>query len=618
MSYGRPDQNYMRDLKKFALAQETKSNQIFVGTAEVRNGELVINPPQKFGRFPRVMAGENVAIFYQGQEATQPIVASDQNLIQISTKDTEPRINLNVHISEDQLRANLTIEKIPGRKYALVDSGTMNELKILAKCVSEEEPVPLEFETVMNVLMEQGVVFGFDEEAIRRGIRSEQRIVSIEAARGIEPGLSEDATIIYNLENNLGEQVVNPYGHRKIHSVSVGSVLAIKRPAVQGNPGVGVTGQEIVARTPKDIQIRIKEGAELIQEGMVAIATRSGRPALEGSNKQFLSVRPVYVVEGDVDLSVGNIEFEGDIIILDSVLDGFTVKAGGSIQIFGDVLHAFLFANGDITINKKVISSKLQAGCNTLAYKKISNLLLQILQRLEDMIKAIHQIKSQPSFSSADLVQKGDGQLIQLLIDYSFKDVPKLVQELIHIILAESDQGFLQSVVIITQELGKKLCHLGPMSIKEDREIKDLRDKVEATLEQIDLIISDSANISFGYAQNSDIKASGNVVVTGQGVITSRLEAGASITVAKGVVRGGELIARDLIQVLELGSTLDAEVNVQLMENCSLHAHTVRPSIIIKHGSMVRIIQEMSRNLRAFIENNRLVVVANKMGERSF
>lgn len=613
MSYSRPDQNYMRNLKKFALAQETNSDRIFDGTVEVRNGELIINPPRGFGRFPRVMAGENVMIIYQGQEAAHPIVASDQDSIQIFTRDTEPRINFKVHISEDQLRVNLTIEKIPGKKYALIDSKPMRELKIMAKCESEEEPDPPEFGTVMNVLMEHGVVFGIDEEAIRCGIRSEQVLVSIEAAHGIEPGLSEDAAIIYNLEENLGEQVVNPYGHKKIHSVSVGGILAIKRPAVQGSPGVGVTGQEIPARTPQDVQIRIKEGAKLIHDGMVAIATRSGRPALEGLNKQYISVRPIYVVEGNVDLSVGNIEFEGDIIILDSVLDGFTVKAGGSIQVYGDVLHAFLFANGNISINKKVISSKLQAGCNTLAYKKISKLLLQISQRLEDMIMALQQIKSQPSFTSADLFQKGDGQLIQLLIDFRFKDVPKLIQDLIHIILSESDQRLLQSVVEIAQELGKNLCNLGPMRIREDREIETLRDKVKSALEQIDLIISDSANISFSYAQNSDIKASGNVAVTGQGVITSRLEAGAKITVAQGIVRGGELIARDLIKVSELGSTQDAEVNIYLMENCSLQANTVRPSIIIKHGTKVRIIQEMGRNLRAYVENNQLIVVENKM-----
>jgi len=613
MSPSRPNQSSMRNLKKLA-AQESNPDRIFDGTAEVKNGELIINPPRGFGKFPRVMAGENVVILLKGQEVEHPIVVSDRDSLGICTKDTEPRINFKVRISKDKLKARLTIEKLPGKKYVLADSQPMTELKIKAKCVSEEEPAPPEFDTVMNLLQEQGVVFGIDEEAIRCGIASEEQVVNIEVARGIDPGASEDATIRYNLdEENSHEQVINPYGPGKIHSVSVGGILAIKRPPVQGSPGVDVSGQEIPARTPEDVQIRIRDGVKLISDGAVAIATRSGRPTLEGFNKRFLSVRPVYVVEGNVDLSIGNIEFEGDIVILDSVLDGFTVKAGGNIQVYGDVLHAFLFANGNISINKKVISSKLQAGCNTLAYKKIHKLFLQISLRLEDMIKALKQIKSQPSFSSADLRQKGDGQLIQLLMDFSFKDVPKLVQDLIQIILSESDQGFLHGIVEVAQQLGKNLCNLGPMRIREDREIEILRDNVEAVIEQIDLIITDSANISLSYAQNSDIKASGNVVVTGQGVITSRLEAGAKIMVAKGVVRGGELIARDSIKVSELGSTQDAEVNILLIDNCSLQADTVRPAITIKHGSNVRIVQEMGHNLIARVENNHLIVYANRI-----
>lgn len=600
---------FMSALNKKLSIQEDDPDSSFNGTAEIRNGELIINPPRGFGKFPIVMAGENVEIFFNGQKVDHPIVANDIANIRILMQDTKPSTNLKLNLSQDNLSAQLTIERISGKKYALVDCCPVTELRITAVCIQEEEPDPLEFNTVINKLHEQGVVFGINEEAIHHAINSKEREITIEVARGIAPGDSQDALIRYNLdrENDL-EQTKNPYGAGIIHSVAVGAVLAIKIPPVLGSPGLDVKGQHLPARKPKDTEILIKDGAKLIHSGEAAIATRAGRPVLEGYQKKYISVHPVHIVERNVDIRVGNIDFAGDIVITGSVLDGFSVKAGGSILVQGDVMHAFLSANGSISIYKKVLSSRLQAGFSALAYKKIYKVLQKLSLRLDNMIEAIKQIKSQPAFTTTDLHQKGDGQLIQLLIDFNFKDLPKLIQNLIQIILSEKEEKFLPFILETAQQLGKNLCNLGPMKIMKESEIDVLRDKVVSAIEQIDLMISDSADITLSYAQNSDIKSSGNITITGQGAIISRLEAGGKILVERGVVRGGELIAREKIKVLELGSTQDAEVKVNLMENCSLEATTVRPSIRIIHGSQMEIIQNMGHNLKAQIDNEHLNV----------
>ena len=63
-----------------------------------------------------------------------------------------------------------------------------------------------------------------------------------------------------------------------------------------------------------------------------------------------INVEPVYQVNGNVNLSTGNIDFLGSVIISGNVEDGFSVKAAGNIEIHGTVEKARLQAVGDIAV----------------------------------------------------------------------------------------------------------------------------------------------------------------------------------------------------------------------------------------------------------------------------
>jgi len=62
------------------------------------------------------------------------------------------------------------------------------------------------------------------------------------------------------------------------------------------------------------------------------------------------NVEDTVTVKSDLDISVGNIDFFGDIYIKGNVMEGFSVKAGRSLKIEGTVFSADLAAGGDITI----------------------------------------------------------------------------------------------------------------------------------------------------------------------------------------------------------------------------------------------------------------------------
>lgn len=601
------DSHANRELRKLEKEQKQDFERLFDGMAEICQGELIIHPPRGFGKYPIIKADENVELLINGKKVDIPVVVHDTDEISINTADTLPRIEMNVKISEDKLSALLTVKRIPGKKYALTESGPMPQQKIMAQCIEEVEPESLLYGEIIEELNRQGIIYGIQEEAVLKVMQSRESKMTVVVAKGLPPTESSDATILYNFENENKENVKNPYGDGKIHSVSLGEIVAIKRPPVQGNPGIDVMGQPVSARVPKDFPIWIKDGVKLIKEGSVAVATISGRPVLEGY-KKYLSVRPLYVIEGDVDLRIGNIDFNGDVIITGSVLDGFTVKAGGSISVYGNVLHASLYAHGDIIIKKNAITANIRAGGSTVPYKRVHQLLSNLALRIESLFEAIQTIKSQSAFSTLDLKEKGDGQLVQLLLDLKFKDIPKLVQRLVELILNEKNDSFIPEVIRTTSLLNQKLCNLGPMRINQDLEILLLLDEVRKSLDVVERFVDTPANIFISYVQNSSVQASGDVLITGKGSITSRIEAEGKIDITNGVVRGGELAARESIKVLELGSRYDAEVHINLKDNCILEARTVHPVIVIRYGSEVRMLLEPSRNLKATIYHGRFML----------
>ena len=53
-------------------------------------------------------------------------------------------------------------------------------------------------------------------------------------------------------------------------------------------------------------------------------------------------------ISGDVDLNIGNIDFNGDVNITGNVITGVTIRAMGSIYIGGYVEGAVIKSNKDI------------------------------------------------------------------------------------------------------------------------------------------------------------------------------------------------------------------------------------------------------------------------------
>ena len=106
------------------------------------------------------------------------------------------------------------------------------------------------------------------------------------------------------------------------------------------------------------------KGFKTSDDGKETYAAISGK--IEYCNYD-LSVVNVYEVNGNLDMSMGNIDFNGDVNITGSVRSGVTVHAMGSIYVGGFVEGATLIAGKDIVLKDGVNtknSGKIEAGGN--------------------------------------------------------------------------------------------------------------------------------------------------------------------------------------------------------------------------------------------------------------
>lgn len=129
-------------------------------------------------------------------------------------------------------------------------------------------------------------------------------------------------------------------------NIEPGMLIGTIHPPEIGEPGHSVTGLPIPALPGEPLQLIAGEGVEVRGVNKV-FAVRAGRAVFEDNR---LSISDEYVIDGDLDLSVGNIDFQGFVEIKGDVLDDFSVRASKGIKINGSVGTSRLESEGSVQI----------------------------------------------------------------------------------------------------------------------------------------------------------------------------------------------------------------------------------------------------------------------------
>jgi len=212
-------------------------------------------------------------------------------------------------------------------------------------------------EDIEVMLRNSGVVYGWDDAAIDALVDEPIYSQRVPVALGTKPVNGSDAKITYFFDTSVKikpreiEGKVDFKELNTIRNVLKGEELAKKEPAQKGIPGRTVSGRMLPAKDGRDVAFDLGNNVQLSKDGLRLVSTADGQVMLLQGR---VTVETVMIIAGDVDTSVGNINFLGSVIVKGSVSDGFTVKAVGNIEVMGNVGKAVLETHADIIVHQGI------------------------------------------------------------------------------------------------------------------------------------------------------------------------------------------------------------------------------------------------------------------------
>ncbi len=254
----------------------------------------------------------------------------------INIKDVDSK-NVKVNIAADGYEAHLYIQPDPSTREM-----TMNRLN--------------------TILRNHGVVFGIKKEVLTiivGKLKQESIIDNILVAEGVKPFEGVEPKVEYKFEisskpKETGSGKVDYREISTIINVKKDQVLAVKRKLKKPRTGVTVTGQKTVFAPIQDIPV--PTGNNIIKEEKEEFTFyKAACDGALGFESQVLSVFPTLDIRQDVDFSVGNIHFKGDVKIGRDVLPDFIVETQGSIHIWGSAIACQLSASEGIEVRAGIV-----------------------------------------------------------------------------------------------------------------------------------------------------------------------------------------------------------------------------------------------------------------------
>lgn len=222
-----------------------------------------------------------------------------------------------------------------------------------------ENNYPYTLNSVIDFLEKNNVKSGYLEDVIEEMIRNQDYMHEIKVAVGILPVDGIDGYYDFHFNRNPAahpkmneDGSVNYWSLNSLENVYKGQVIATYVPAVQGSAGMNVKGKPILGKRAKELPILKGKGFDRTEDNLVYTSNMDGK--IEYKNDR-INITGIYEVFGNVDLSVGNIDFPGDVIIHGTVVTGITIKVSGSITIDGNVEAAQLIAGKDIILRSGMV-----------------------------------------------------------------------------------------------------------------------------------------------------------------------------------------------------------------------------------------------------------------------
>lgn len=212
----------------------------------------------------------------------------------------------------------------------------------------------LDYEDLLQALADAEVISGIRTDIIDEIAGQQQYFKLFLVATGKPPVAGKNGKVVEHVpreepltfkEDEHGR--VNYKEQNLFRRIEEGEVICDVIPPQEGIDGMDVKGNTLKAAMGKNAKVPAGDNTKLTEDGGHLVAACSGYISYV---REKFRVADQLVIKENVDMSVGNQDFLGDIIVYGDVISGFTLKATGNILVQGAIEGAILEAGGNIEI----------------------------------------------------------------------------------------------------------------------------------------------------------------------------------------------------------------------------------------------------------------------------
>jgi len=209
---------------------------------------------------------------------------------------------------------------------------------------------------LIQQLKKEGIVYGIMEDKVKEAMElynfgKDVKNFLIAVGKPVENGVDGKVELKVNLSTQpkIEGNKIDYKELDKFKVVEKGELIAIKTKARKGKRGITVTGlgkepkegETVILFPGKNVKTEEKEDA------IYFYAEETGYVVYQ---KDRIAVFPMLSITGDVDYSVGNIHYNGDVKIMGDVLPDFVVEATGKVIIYGTAISCTIKSDSDVII----------------------------------------------------------------------------------------------------------------------------------------------------------------------------------------------------------------------------------------------------------------------------
>ncbi len=220
---------------------------------------------------------------------------------------------------------------------------------------------------VKQYLAENNILFGVDDDKLKNVISNlnliKKPIASVLVAKGKKPGLGNNDNVFFDYLNSA--TIESQYENEQKffdendfdlpENIKEGDKILTILRKTETFSGQNVYNEMLPPAEGEYINLKPLHGIKTDQEELNYYADLTGQVVF---TPEGVCVLPVKEVSANIDKQYGDIDYEGNVMVRGSIMDGRKVKAKGNIIVYGTVCDADVRAGGNIKIKSQILGKR--------------------------------------------------------------------------------------------------------------------------------------------------------------------------------------------------------------------------------------------------------------------